>query len=231
MRADNGLAVACEQLIAELQREGVRDPRVLDAIRHVPREWFVPPELREHAYRNAALPIGAGQTISQPLVVGLMTQALGLCGDERVLEIGTGSGYQAAVLCRLARAIVSIERFPELAERARRILDELDCRNVEVHVGDGSLGWPPRAPYDAIIVTAAAPEVPPALLAQLADGGRLVIPVGPRPTQELLLVTRIGPTTHTRELGAVRFVPLVGAGGWPPGIEEVPLPEEGTGSV
>jgi len=229
VRADNSLTAACEQLVAELEREGVRDPRVLDAIRQVPRERFVPRELREHAYRNAALPIGAGQTISQPLVVGVMTQALGLRGDERVLEVGTGSGYQAALLSRLAHEVVTIERLPELAARARQVLAELGCHNVEVHVGDGTLGWPPRAPYDAIIVTAAGPKVPPALLAQLADGGRLVIPVGPRTAQELLLVTRVGPTTHTRELGPVRFVPLVGAEGWPASVEQAPLPEEDAG--
>ncbi len=161
------------------------------------------------------LPIGAGQTISQPLIVGLMTQALALRGSERVLEIGTGSGYQAAVLSRLAAHVVSVERLAPLAERARRILARLGYHNVEVHVGNGSLGWPQGAPYDAIIVTAGAPHVPPALLGQLADGGRLVIPVGSRTMQDLLLVTRAGATTHTQNLGPVRFVPLIGEQGWP----------------
>jgi protein-L-isoaspartate(D-aspartate) O-methyltransferase len=203
------------RLVAELRRDGVQDERVLAAIAAVPREEFVPPEHRANAYRNAPLPIGAGQTISQPLVVGLMTQALELAGSERVLEVGTGSGYQAAVLCRLAAHIVSIERFPELAERARAVLARIGCTNVEVHVTNGSLGWPAAAPYDAIIVTAGAPVVPEALVAQLADGGRLVIPVGDRTSQELVLVIRQDGGTQTRRLGPVRFVPLVGEEGWP----------------
>jgi protein-L-isoaspartate(D-aspartate) O-methyltransferase len=188
---------------------------VLEAMRNVDRALFVPEESREHAYENIPLSIGQGQTISQPLVVGLMTQALALRGTERVLEVGTGSGYQAAVLCRLAAHVVSIERFPELAERARAVLARLGCRNVEVHVSNGTLGWPAGAPYDAIIVTAGAPEVPEALVTQLADGGRLVIPVGDRTTQELVLVTRQGAATQTQRLGPVRFVPLVGEEGWP----------------
>ncbi|HEY7062152.1 MAG TPA: protein-L-isoaspartate(D-aspartate) O-methyltransferase [Chloroflexota bacterium] len=203
------------RLVAELRREGVHDERVLAAIGEVRREEFVPPEHRANAYRNAPLPIGAGQTISQPLVVGLMTQALALQGTERVLEVGTGSGYQAAVLCRLAAQIVSVERFPELAERARAVLARIGCHNVEIHVSNGTLGWPEGAPYDAIIVTAGAPEVPQTLVEQLADGGRLVIPVGDRATQELVLVTRQGAATQTRRLGPVRFVPLVGEEGWP----------------
>lgn len=203
------------RLLAELRREGVHDERVLEAIRAVPREAFIPPEHREQAYCNVPLPIGAGQTISQPLIIGLMTQALALRGSERVLEIGTGSGYQAAVLSRLAAHVVSVERLAPLAERARRILARLGYHNVEVHVGNGSLGWPQGAPYDAIIVTAGAPHVPPALLGQLADGGRLVIPVGSRTMQDLLLVTRAGATTHTQNLGPVRFVPLIGEQGWP----------------
>jgi protein-L-isoaspartate(D-aspartate) O-methyltransferase len=199
-----------QRLVAELRREGVHDERVLAAIGAVPREEFVPAEHRANAYRNAPLPIGAGQTISQPLVVGLMTQALALTGAERVLEVGTGSGYQAAILGRLAAQIISVERFPELAARAR-----LGCANVTVHVSNGSLGWPAGAPYDAIIVAAGAPEVPAALVAQLGDGGRLVIPVGDRSSQELTLVIRRGATTQTRRLGPVRFVPLVGEAGWP----------------
>ena len=211
-----------QRLVAELRREGVHDERVLAAIGAVPREQFVPQEHREQAYRNAPLPIGAGQTISQPLVVGLMTQALALQGPERVLEVGTGSGYQAAVLCRLAAHVVSVERFPALAERARAVLARLDCRNVEVHVSNGSLGWPPGAPYDAIIVTAGAPTVPRDLVAQLAEGGRLVIPVGDRAGQELVLVTRHGDQTQTQRLGPVRFVPLVGEQGWDADLPDDP---------
>jgi protein-L-isoaspartate(D-aspartate) O-methyltransferase len=212
------------RLVAELRREGVHDERVLAAIGAVPREEFVPPEHRANAYRNAPLPIGAGQTISQPLVVGLMTQALALTGAERVLEVGTGSGYQAAVLSRLAAHIVSVERVPELAERARAVLSRLGCDNVEIHVSNGTLGWLPGAPYDAIIVTAGAPEVPEALVAQLADGGRLVIPVGDRTSQELVLVTRRGTATRVQRLGPVRFVPLVGEEGWPPDADPPPDP-------
>ena len=204
-----------QRLVAELRREGVHDERVLAAIGAVPREEFVPPEHRADAYRNAPLPIGAGQTISQPLVVGLMTQALALTGTERVLEVGTGSGYQAAVLCRLAAQIISVERFPALAERARVVLARLGCANVAVYVSNGTLGWPAGAPYDAIIVTAGAPEVPEALVAQLGHGGRLVIPVGDRASQELVLVTRQGADVQTQRLGPVRFVPLVGEEGWP----------------
>ena len=216
------------RLVAELRRDGVRDERVLAAIAAVPREEFVPPEHRADAYRNVPLPIGAGQTISQPLVVGLMTQALGLAGSERVLEVGTGSGYQAAVLCRLAAYIVSVERFPELAERARAVLRRVGCTNVEVHVSNGTLGWPGGAPYDAIIVTAGAPEVPESLVAQLTDGGRLVIPVGDRTSQELVLVTCQGAGTQTRRLGPVRFVPLVGEEGWPADADPPPEnPEPG----
>jgi protein-L-isoaspartate(D-aspartate) O-methyltransferase len=202
------------RLLAELRREGVRDERVLAALEAVPRELFVEPRRRDQAYDNVALPIGQGQTISQPLVVGLMTQALALAGSEHVLEVGTGSGYQAAVLCRLARYVVSVERIPDLAERARARLSRLGCTNVEVHVSNGSLGWPAAAPYVAIVVTAGAPEVPAALVDQLADGGRLVIPVGTRAAQHLLRVRRQGSRTTTEDLGPVRFVPLLGEQGW-----------------
>jgi len=205
-----------EHLVAALRREGVDDPRVIGALMAVPREAFVPPEHQPSAYANVPLPIGEGQTISQPLVVGLMTQALRLSGRERVLEVGTGSGYQAAVLSRLAARIVSVERIPALAERARRVLHRLGCENVEVHVSNGSLGWPSGAPYDAIAVTAAAPAVPPALVAQLTEGGRLVVPVGGRAGQHLALVVRHGRRTDTQALGPVRFVPLLGEGGWTP---------------
>ncbi len=200
-----------KELLRELHRHGVRDQRVLLAIAKVPRERFVPPELRERAWENRPLPIGAGQTISQPLIVGLMTQALQLDGDERVLEIGTGSGYQAAILAELAASVTSIERDPTLAHSAAERLRRLGYRNVEVHVGDGSKGWPAGAPYDRIIVTAAATRVPPALLEQLspAEGARLVIPIGDSEHQQLYLFERRGGRLRRTDLGAVRFVPLV----------------------
>lgn len=202
-------------LIATLRRKGIQDERVLAALGRVPREAFVPPPLAGHAYDNAALPIGHHQTISQPFVVGLMTQALGLSGDERVLEIGTGSGYQTAILCELAGWVVSVERVPELSAAAAAVLRQLGYCNVELHVGDGSLGWPTGAPYDRIMVTAAGPEVPPALRDQLAVGGRLVIPIGSRSEQELVLLVRHAHGFDEISFGPVRFVPLVGEGGWP----------------
>ena len=206
----------------ELRRQGVRDEQVLAALARVPRERFVPPSMEADAWANVALPIGAGQTISQPFIVALMTAALALDGPERVLEIGTGSGYQTAVLAELAGQVVTVERHAALAAGAAAILAELGYRNVELHVGDGSAGWPPEAPYDRIIVTAAGPRVPPALLAQLAPaGGRLVIPVGEREAdQHLVLVERDGEQLRERNLGPVRFVPLVGRAGWAPPTEE-----------
>jgi len=202
-------------LLAELRHE-IRDQRVLEVITKVPRERFLPAELEPFAYENRPLPIGQGQTISQPLIVALMIAALQLRGEEKVLEIGTGSGYQAALLGELAREVITVERIPELAERAARILAELGYKNVHVFVAsDDELGWPKEAPYDAIIVAAGAPNVPPALLAQLAPGGRLVIPVGNRDLQELLLVTRTATGISTQKLGPCRFVPLVSTeGGW-----------------
>ena len=193
----------------------VADERVLRAMRGVPREQFVPAELRRFAHADAALAIGERQTISQPLIVGLMTEALTLRGDERVLEIGTGSGYQAAVLARLAATVVSVERIEVLRLRARETLERLGVGNV-VCLPDGDLpGAPEHAPYDAIMVTAAAPEVPEALLEQLSEGGRLVIPVGSRRRQELIAVTRTAAGTERCTLTACRFVPLVGPGGFP----------------
>jgi protein-L-isoaspartate(D-aspartate) O-methyltransferase len=204
-----------DALIAELQRQGIRDERVLSAIRRVPRERFVPDAPLEHAWANVALPIGANQTISQPYVVALMTTSLGLSGSERVLEIGTGSGYQAAVLAEVAAAVYSIERHEALANAARTLLADLGYRNVEVHVGDGSLGWPEEAPFDRIIVTAGAPKVPSPLLQQLRpDGGRIVIPVGESDDQVLLMVERRTDRFQEQPLGPVRFVPLIGDQGW-----------------
>ena len=201
-------------LVEELRRSGISDERVLGAIGRVRREAFVPTSLAGRAYENVALPIGLGQTISQPYVVALMTQALGLTGSERVLEVGTGSGYQAAILASLAREVVTVERMPALSASAQRALDTLGLANVELHLANGTLGWPPGAPYDRIIVTAAGPEVPTALLEQLAPDGRLVMPVGTLKAQRLVLVQQTGDGFEETALGGVRFVPLVGEGGW-----------------
>lgn len=201
----------------QIEARGIADPRVLAAMREVPREDFVSPGWREEAYHDGPLPIEAEQTISQPYIVALMCEALMLQGDERVLEIGTGSGYAAAVLARLAAQVHSVECIAELAELATNRLALHHCSNVAVHAGDGSLGWPDAAPYDAIVVTAAGPDLPAALKAQLKIGGRLVMPVGERHgAQELLRLTRTGEHDEQREvLLPVRFVPLTGAQGWP----------------
>jgi protein-L-isoaspartate(D-aspartate) O-methyltransferase len=193
----------------------VTDVRVLDAIAAVPRAEFVPADHRGAAYDDVALPIGHDQTISQPLVVAIMTQALELRPTDRVLEVGTGSGYQAAVLRQLVEHVVTVERIPALADQAAALLAELGVDHVEVHTGDGSLGWPGAAPYDAVVVTAGGPEVPAPLLDQLADGGRLVAPVGPPHAQELVRVRRVGDRTECDDLGPVAFVPLLGEAGWP----------------
>jgi protein-L-isoaspartate(D-aspartate) O-methyltransferase len=198
-----------------LRQQGIRDEAVLAAIDRVRREAFVPPELADEAYENVALPIGQGQTISQPYVVALMSEALQADRASRVLEVGTGSGYQAAILAELASAVVSVERVPSLLASAERILGELGYRNVELHPANGTLGWARGAPYDRIIVTAAGPAVPDTLLAQLAVGGRLVMPVGTRTEQELVLVRRTADGFEQSGLGGVRFVPLLGEGAWP----------------
>lgn len=206
---------AAEMVRAQVAARGVRDPRVLDAMARVPRGEFVPVAAREQAYEDRPVPIGAGQTISQPYMVGAMTELLGPWPRGRVLEVGTGSGYQAAVLALLAREVVSVERHAALARQAAGVLARLGLRNVAIHVGDGTLGWPPGAPYDAIIVTAGAPALPHSLAGQLADGGRLVCPVGDRETQELIVLDRRGDQwQETRQTRCV-FVPLVGAEGWP----------------
>jgi protein-L-isoaspartate(D-aspartate) O-methyltransferase len=205
-------------LLAELAQD-VSDRRVLDAVARVPRERFVPEELRVHAYENRPLPIGYGQTISQPLIVALMTQALGLVGNEKVLEVGTGSGYQAALLSHLAGEVFTVERVAQLAQRAQQTLAELGFTNVRVRVADEVLGWPEEAPYHAIIVTAGAPRVPQELLEQLATGGRMVIPVGSRDLQELVRVERGPEGPVLANLGPCRFVPLMGAGAW---SEDIP---------
>ena len=203
-----------EMVEQQLRARGIRDQRVLEAMSQVPRHGFVPEEFRAQAYEDHPLPIGKEQTISQPLIIAISLQALALRGSESVLEVGTGSGYQAALLARLARQVCSVERHPELAETAERTLRELGFNNVQVSVRDGSQGWKEHSPYDAILVSAAAPAVPRSLLEQLADGGRMVIPVGPPHTQELLLVRRNGPTTTTETVDGCRFVPLVGAEGY-----------------
>lgn len=198
-----------------IRARGIRDPRVLAAIMAVPREAFLPPELEEFAYDDRPLPIEAGQTISQPYIVALMTEALKLSPDEDALEIGTGSGYAAAVLAGVARRVYTIERHAELAELARERFSRLGYRNVEVKCGDGTLGWAEHAPYGAIVVAAGGPDLPQPLLDQLAIGGRLVIPIGTSRAQELVRVTRISATEYEREdLGPVVFVPLIGAQGW-----------------
>jgi protein-L-isoaspartate(D-aspartate) O-methyltransferase len=198
----------------DIEARGVRDARVLAAMRRVPRERFVPERVRDAAYDDGALPIGGHQTISQPYVVAWMADALALPDGARVLEIGTGSGYGAAVLAEIALEVVTVERLVELAEMARELLRELEYDNVLVVVGDGSLGYRERAPYDGICVTAAAPSIPPTLLEQLADHGRLVMPVGDRDGQELTVVARNGDQFVRKSVGGVRFVPLIGDEGW-----------------
>src|ERR1700756_4891078 len=204
-----------EMVERQLRKRDIRSPRVLEAMNSVPRHLFVPPEHIGEAYADTPLPIGVGQTISQPFMVAAMADALLLEGSEKVLEIGAGSGYQAAILSLLAREVIAIESQPSLAEAARTRLAHLGYSNVRVESGDGSQGRLPDAPYDAILVTAAAPYVPPPLLEQLADCGRLVIPVGPAKQQELLrMIKREGRTTR-ESLLACRFVPLLGRFGWP----------------
>jgi protein-L-isoaspartate(D-aspartate) O-methyltransferase len=207
---------ARERLLARLAVE-VPDDRVLAALRAVPRERFVRPGDEPYAYEDEPLAIGHGQTISQPYIVALMSAALALTGTERVLEIGTGSGYQCAVLAHLAREVVSVEVVPELRERAEQLLRDLDITNVTVLAAGVVPGAPDHAPFDAIIVTAAAPAIPPSLLAQLAVGGRMVIPVGGRAEQDLLVVTRTPEGIEQRSLGGCRFVPLIGSEGFETG--------------
>ena len=210
----DGAEARARMVELQLRRRGISDERVLRAMGRVPRELFVPEELREHAYEDGALPIGHGQTISQPYIVATICSLLGLEGRERVLDVGTGSGYQAAVLDELAAEVVTIERVPELAETARRALVEAGYGDVDVRAGDGSLGVPDRAPFDAIAVAAAAPSIPPALYSQLADGGRLVVPRGSRSGQVLVLVVRTPNGPQERASVACRFVPLLGEEGF-----------------
>lgn len=206
---------AIAALLRELWDQGIRDERVRAALATVPRERFVPAAAAALAWVNEAVPIGLNQTISQPYVVALMTEALALTGREHVLEIGTGSGYQTAILSRLAARVTSVERHAELALRAKRLLDELGYDNVKIHVGDGTTGYPPEAPYDRIIVTAAAPRIPEPLRDQLSTaGGRMIIPVGEPQDQQLVVIERHGDELWKEQLGRVRFVPLIGRAGW-----------------
>ena len=201
-------------LVETLQRKGIRDLAVLRAVGQVPRHLFVPESVRHRAYDDAALPIGSSQTISQPWVQARYLELLKLQGRERVLEIGTGSGYQTALLALLTDAVFSVERIPGLAQQARTALERTGIRNVTVLVGDGTLGWRPFAPYDAILVAAASPEVTGPLVEQLAPGGRLVIPLGDRANQTLTLVQREGDGLRTSTVADVRFVPLLGEFGF-----------------
>ena len=201
------------RLIEHLSTE-IRDERVLAAMSRVPRERFVPPESQHLAYEDSPLPIGLEQTISQPFIIALMTQALELNGSEKVLEVGTGSGYQAAILAELVRLVITVERLPTLAESARKALDSLGYANIEVHLAGEALGWPTEAPYDAIMVTAGAPKVPPDLLTQLAIGGRMVIPIGSRYLQELCKITKHRKKSAVQNLGGCRFVSLIGKDAW-----------------
>ncbi|MES2522187.1 MAG: protein-L-isoaspartate(D-aspartate) O-methyltransferase [Gemmatimonadota bacterium] len=203
------------RLVESLQDKGIRDLAVLRAIDQVPRHLFVPPDVRHRAYEDSALPIGSGQTISQPYVHARAIEQLMLTGREKVLEIGTGSAYQTALLSQLADQVFSIERYAGLLDRARTLLSQAQVRNVSVSLGDGTLGWREYAPYDAIVVSAGAPHVPPALESQLAEGGRLLIPIGDRDEQMLTLFIKRGERMERRDIVPVRFVPLIGAGGWP----------------
>ena len=208
------LAQSRDMVEKQIHGRGIREPGVLAALLAVPRHAFVPPQFVEEAYKDQPLAIGEGQTISQPFMVGSMTEALELSPADRVLEIGTGSGYQAAVLSRLAGTVFTIESRPALAAAARERLARLGYANVRVEIGDGTLGWPAEAPFEAIVVTAAAPRVPTPLLEQLADGGRLVLPVGSPETQELMRIRRRGTDILTEKFYQCRFVPLVGEHGW-----------------
>ena len=217
MAEDNFAAVRNRMVDSQIAIRGVMDPRVLAAMRKVPRHLFVPSHLWEQAYGDYPLPIGQDQTISQPYIVALMTELLELKATDRVLEIGTGSGYQAAILAELAAAVYTIDRLNSLADHAKRILDSLGYGNVKIRVGDGTLGWPEKAPFDAIIVTAGAPQVPRPLTEQLALGGRLVIPVGDTWSQTLTCIRKTKDGLKFEYHGGCRFVRLIGEYGWEEG--------------
>ena len=216
MSEPSTFAINRERMIEEqLVPRGISDPRVLEAMRQVPRHLFVEDAMQAHAYGDFPLPIGSGQTISQPYIVALMTEALQLKGTERVLEIGTGSGYQAAILSRLCLRVYTIERIDALVGRARKVFDRLRYHNIVSRIDDGTEGWAAEAPFDGILVTAGGPRIPDPLLAQLADPGRLVIPVGDQGVQDLQLVEKRDGGLTVRTIEQVRFVDLIGAYGWP----------------
>jgi protein-L-isoaspartate(D-aspartate) O-methyltransferase len=198
----------------QVEARGVEDRGVLDAMREIPRHLFIPDEFGAAAYHDRPLPIGSGQTISQPYIVGLMTSLLELKQNDKVLEIGAGSGYQAAILSKLARSVVTIERLPEIASKAKGMMQRLGIPNVNVVVGDGTLGYAPDAPYDGIIITAASPDIPRPLIDQLAEKGRLVAPVGSRDLQQLIRIRKQGDQLCREVFGGVVFVPLLGCHGW-----------------
>ncbi|HID94645.1 MAG TPA: protein-L-isoaspartate(D-aspartate) O-methyltransferase [Candidatus Latescibacteria bacterium] len=207
-------AARAKMVASQLEARDIVNPKVLEVMRKVPRHRFVDEGLWSQAYLDHPLPIGKGQTISQPYMVALMTQTLGLSGDEKVLEVGTGSGYQAAILAEMAREVYTIERCPELAERARLVLEGLGYENVTIKIGNGTIGWKEHAPYDRIIVTAGAPDVPRSLVEQLKDGGRMVIPIGGTYYQDLVVVEKKGEKTTREAICGCSFVPLVGKHGW-----------------
>jgi len=202
----------------QLKERGITDKRVLDAFRKVPRHLFVPENMLSSAYDDFAMPIGSGQTISQPYMVAIMTEKLELKGGEKVLEVGTGSGYQAAILAELAKKVISVERIAELSEKAGKILTELGYKNIDLKIGDGTEGYEPGAPYDGIIVTAACPAPPPPLIDQLAEGGRLVLPVGDRYLQNLTIIRKIKGKIETESSIGCMFVPLLGRFGFDPDL-------------
>jgi protein-L-isoaspartate(D-aspartate) O-methyltransferase len=204
-----------EMVERQIAARGVRDPRVLEAMRKIPRHLFVPEPYRNAAYEDRPLPIGEGQTISQPYIVAVMTELLEPHPDDRILEIGTGSGYQAALLSELVARVVTLERLPMIADKARNNLRSLEIQNVEVVVGDGTLGWPEQAPYNGVLITASTPDIPPPLVEQLAEGGRLVAPVGGQGYQELIKLIKQGSRVEKTHHGGVVFVPLIGRYGWP----------------
>ncbi|MCK9274128.1 MAG: protein-L-isoaspartate(D-aspartate) O-methyltransferase [Syntrophales bacterium] len=210
----NLIAAKKQMIEQQLVSRGILDEGVLRAMSSVPRERFVDKAMERHAYEDGPLPIGKGQTISQPYVVALMTEALDLTGNEKILEVGTGSGYQTAILAELAHTVYTVERLESLLERAKKILKELGYTNVLYKIFNGSLGWNENAPYDGIIVTAGAPGIPEPLIEQLVEGGRLIIPIGNRFGQELIKIKKTGGRLRERTLGSVKFVSLIGEHGW-----------------
>jgi protein-L-isoaspartate(D-aspartate) O-methyltransferase len=209
----NDFAAKRDKLVRQLRQE-IRDERVLKAMARVPRELFIPEKSRDLAYEDRPVPIGWEQTISQPFIIACMTESLELTGREKVLEIGTGSGYQSAILAELAAKVISVERIPSLMKSAADLLASLGYQNIEIHEALDTLGWPPEMPYDAIMVTAGAPSVPEALVDQMAMGGRMVIPVGDRFVQELYKVTKTQNSTDVQKMGGCRFVSLIGKDAW-----------------